>query len=641
MGNKFVLPAAERPIEARNYKPCTQAAVDEYNLTLRQYNAPFERLARWDGSKVVLTDSPAVGKTYNPPRPPPWIADAQDAYFERDIATYNMQLAQFARNVDDRGVADPALGRAIIGSTDERMVRVYNSPPVPEPPPAQIVQPNAAPVRGAGAGADAGAGAEPRSIEDALNQAGETDPNRRAYITMYFSGRQYIIPLNGRNYEEFVFYSPPAAGAPYDDALRRSMILYEQIRAFHAINTGGEVFTMKFLPPIKTGSRQLEGFHAGCAATLSKGQRPLEGFSSCKAAAGQRSLEGFSSLQQQQQPVTCVDINTAQQNWYLTQIIDTQSKRDMQSTFCENAGLRYDPLQCGLRRCLQPLGDATSEAGSDVSAKYKYNESRFNAPTYPKPADNTQYQRQLGSELRLADIEEYYKMFNKYNFYWLNQEGWRDPAAAAAKPYNPPIPPWIRDPPAAAVGERAFLAAVDAFNTNARGLIARLNNYESVNLPAAFGELPAAPPYPNLLHELLTRPQDYLPPQQAANLPAPSPGQSTVEYQIPQREVATLFNEITTNPPAPPAAPAKPACNDLSGGCLLYDDEVTPFAKKALDEMRANAAKRISSAGITYAMNKPRVPDAVMGHKFRELYDNVISDVIESLPSIIQSSKCS
>jgi hypothetical protein len=601
MGNTYVIPTSNRPLETRNTKPCTQKEADEYNLALRKYNAPFQRIASWNGSRVVLTDSPAIGKAYNPPRPPPWIADAQDAYFERDIATYNVQLAQFSRNTGD-----------------ERMVRVYNSPPVPEPPPPAVIQPDA-PAVAAGA-------------EDALNQAGETDLNRRSYITMYFSGKQYINIRSGRNYDEYVFYSPPLAGAPYEDALRRSMILYEQIRAFHALNTGGEVFTMKFLPPLRTGSQMpLEGFHGGCAATLSnKGQRPLEGF-----------LSGS-----QQQPTICVDSNTAQQNWYLSQVIDTESKRNLQRTFCENEGLRYDPLQCGLRRCLQPVSDMTSEAGSDVSAKYNYNESRFNATSYPKPADNTQYQRQLGDVVQIADIDQYYKMFNKYNFYWRNQEGWRQ-SQDVEKPYNPPIPSWIRNPPVAATGERAFLAAVAEFNTNARTLIARLNSYESVSLPADFGEMPDPPPYPNVLHEILTRPRDFLPAQVATNLPAAVPGQPEITYQIPQRDVATVFNEVTTNPPPPAAAAAaaaaaaRPPCNDLSGGCLLYDDEVNPFARKALDEMRAKAATRISSAGITYAMDKPRVPDAVMGHKFRELYDNVINDVIKSLPSIIQSSKCS
>jgi hypothetical protein len=434
---------------------------------------------------------------------------------------------------------------------------------------------------------------------------------------MYFNGKQYINTLSGRNYDDYIFYSPPAAGAPYEDALRRSMILYEQIRAFHAINTGGEVFTMKFLPPLRTGSQP--SFFSGSS---------VEAFSGSQA-------------QQQQQPATCVDSNTAQQNWYLSQVIDTESKRNLQRTFCENAGLRYDPLQCGLRRCLQPVSDMTSEAGSDVSAKYNYNESRFNATSYPKPADNTQYQRQLGDVVQLADIDQYYKMFNQYNFYWRNQEGWRQ-SQDVEKPYNPPIASWIKNPPPAATGERAFLAAVAAFNTNARTLIARLNSYESVSLPADFGEMPEPPPYPNVLHDILTRPRDFLPAQVATNLPAAVPGQPEITYQIPQRDVASVFNEVTTNPPPPaPPTPERPPCNDLSGGCLLYDDEVNPFARKALDEMRAKAATRISSAGITYAMDKPRVPDAVMGHKFRELYDNVINDVIKSLPSIIQSSKCS
>ncbi len=587
MGNSFVLPATKSDPETQ-YKKCKRREADEYNLLLRQYNAPFEHLVRWTGATLepVQQGQAIASLVYNPPRPPPWVASAFDVSFERDIATYNLQLQKFNVN-----------------RADPRMERVYNTPPVPAPPAESLLEADdaAAQVRGGVANPPAPAtDGEPASIEDAIRKANETDPNRIAYIRMYFAGKQY--KLYGQNYDDWVYYNPPKAGEQvYDNLLRSFMVLYEQIRALHALNTGSEVFSMPFTVPQRPGSAAV--------------------------------AEGFAD------PTTCVDINTAQQNWYLSQVIDTEGRRNLQQEFCRNAGLTYDPLQCGIRRCVQRVTDMTSEAGAAEAAKYNYNQSSFSASNYPRPPDNTRYRQQLGQTIQISDISGYFTQLNKYNFYWLNQNGWREATQAAEeKPYNPPIAPWITEANPATAGDQQFLSAVAAFNTRAKDLIQRFNNYEAVQLPAAFGSLPAPPPYPNLLYEMLMRPQQFVRPQNAGDIPVQQPSGPQITYRLPVAEAGRIYSEVAqAPPPPPPPAPERPACNDLSGGCVVYDDEVNDVAKRLLEEMRA---KRMNSAGISYAMSRPRIPEAAVNDRLGNYYNRIMNDIRESIPAILQSSNC-
>lgn len=579
MGNSVSAPTPTN-IPFTTYKQCIVSAADAYMQQVLSYNTQFSSLASWDGAQVRMAINPAQ-LFYNPPRPAPWVSSQVDVFFEQDILTYNAQL---------RRIAEPA------NRLNQRMVKVINTPPVPPPAPEYILLATGATATATTPGAVPSIlpnpQPEPAPKDPPLPPSivqGETDVNRLRYLQMYLLGQQYV--LFGQVYNNAVKYSPPAAGAPYNEALKHFMILYEQIRGLHALNTGGEVFGMKFIAPLRK--------------------------------------EGFAN------PPKCIDVNSMSENWYFNQVIDIQGKRDLQQQFCLQKGLQYDASNCGIRQCVQLDTFAYSEdIEPDTGKLYNYNQIQFSADKYPTPIDNTAYQRtlELNKNLQLQDIDTYYKKYNAYNFFWRDQHGWRN--ADKEKPYNPPIAPWIRvaNP---LPGDKVFLDAVTAFNARAVSLIADLNSYKAVDLPTDFGEFPEPPPYPNELYETLKRPTDFVRPAAASSvLVSNDPIKQKIQYQIPINEVPEIYNALKITPRAPPPPPAKPKCADNTGdSCILYDDEVSDAAKKVLADMDA---KRIQSASIQYAITKPKVVNDIIDDKLSDFYNVIRPDIFANIQSLLR-----
>ena len=74
--------------------------------------------------------------------------------------------------------------------------------------------------------------------------------------------------------------------------------------------------------------------------------------------------------------------------------------------------------------------------------------------------------------------------------------------------YNPPRPFWYADnstDPEAV----AYKRSITVFNDKVAQMKGRFQSLDAVNLPADFGQLPARPPYPNTLHDLLQNPAKY------------------------------------------------------------------------------------------------------------------------------------
>jgi hypothetical protein len=581
MGNQIVLPDI-RSVPFTEYKVVSRAEMNAYYSLLRAYNAPFKQIvSRGENNTIQL--SPDYSKyIYNPPqhlRVPPWVKSEVDVLFQQDISTYQTQLVKVANNLNDG-----------------RMVRVLNNPPEPQQPPAGFIK-------------ETGIPPTPYTPSPKLFDG---DPAQQKYIKTWLEGIQYVKP--GQDYKAFVAFNPPAKGADFATALRHYTILYEQIRGFHALNTGGEVFTLQFDPP-----------DAPDAPTASGSSGSIPPYP-----------ENFVDMT----TYTCVKRNTEREQWYLNQVIDIAGKRKLQAEFCKQKGLKYNITgKCSLFDCEQADNTITKEAGSEINKLYAYNQYKFSASTYPE-VDNSDYSdnTQL-KDFKQTDIDNYYKRLAKYNFNWINNNGWRK-INNNNKIYNPPIPAWMTDESATGA-DKQFLNAIDEFNTQALEKLQRFNNYEPMNLPEDFGALPDMPPYPNALYKMLEKPQDYVVPSAIGTIPQESAsGTSARVFRIPIEDLPKIYNSVKKQKPVSASASQKPKCGTKSGSesCMLYDDEISPAAQKLLDMMMKKKVDRVSTAGYEYAMSKPEPPKEIVAAKLNSFYDSIRPGILKNVKNLLENN---
>ncbi len=589
MGNIPLTPPSVIRNTNQNFKTISKSAFDTYMKQLEDYNRPFKSLVRINASGRIVFSSAsgsasasAVIPVYNPPEPV-WIEGTDFAFME-DITTYNAQIAKLASN-----------------NTDLRMVDVLNNPPTPMPPPASFIlaDPILQPI-----------GNPTNYLPSILtqDQAQMRIPGYANYVLMYTMGQKYLVP--GQNYSTTVKFDPPTLNDnTYQMQLAKFVRLYDQIRNLNALNTGSDVFDMPFIAPNYSASGRIESFVDAPGSTASD------------------------STQIDQ----CMNVNTSQETWYINQILDTQGKFDAQRTICETKGLKYDATKCGITNCYMPYNSRNTTAPPEpqTGAQYNFNALSFSASGYPAKLDQTNYATQLATAetFKAADIEKYFNFLNDYNFYWLNQDGWRqieDPA----KPYNPPLPPWLDLSGNPAGFAKQYKDSIAAFNSKVIAKLQAFNSYEVINLPADFGPLPPAPPYPNALYELLTKPQLFLTPIAASNLKTSAlAGPANMKYEVPVTELPLLFEAAKKRKPEPPAAPKKPKCSTGSEVCVKYDDEISDAAKLLLKNMEAQRALQSRALQQRQPTNVTNVTD-----KLNDYYESIRGDIRSLVSNILGSS---
>ncbi len=564
MGNIPLTPQANVAV---NYRPVFASVAREYMQQLQQYNQRFRNIATIVNNRIVIS-APAI---YNPPRPV-WITERQvDPYFETDIITYNQQLLKIEQN-----------------SADLRMLEVLNNPPTPRPPPDSIILPDPRPQF---TGNPTNYLPTPTGMTDAQLAALRAIPGYDNYRLMYINGQRFLAPGQGADvYQGIVRYDPPIAGEKYAQVLDRYVRLYDQIRQLHAANSGGEVFDMPFIAPNYTASS-------------------IEAFTGANARApAMQAREAFTDTNDQTTVSRCVNVNTTQENWYVNQVVDMQGKFDVQRALCKTKGFDYDAAKCGIQSCLIKYDsrNTTAPPEPETSQQYNYNKLTFSASSFPARLDQTNYAAKLTSmeTFKVDDIEKYYNFLNDYNFYWVNEDGWRQ-IDNPKRPYNPPMPPW---------DDKVFAGKVDAFNESTISKLRRFNNYETLSLPADFGPLPPLPKYPNALYELLSKPKLFLTPLAASTVgqridAAPS----SVKYEVPVEQLPVLYDAAQKRAAEAAAAELtskskKPACATGSGPnvCVTYDDEVSDAAKAILKDMesrRSRLQRERDSAAFAAAAN--------------------------------------
>jgi hypothetical protein len=594
MGNIPLTPQSNVPV---NYRPVFASVAREYMQQLQQYNQRFRNIATIVNNRVTVT-APAI---YNPPQPV-WIREGRvDTYFVTDITTYNQQLLKIGQN-----------------SADLRMLEVLNNPPMPRPPPDIIILPDPQPQF---VGNPTNYLPTPQGMTGAALAALRAIPGHDNYRLMYVNGQRFLAPgQNAAIYQGIVRYDPPVAGEKYAQVLDRYVRLYDQIRQLHAANSGGEVFDMPFVAPNYTASG-VEAF-AGAKARGPAVQtreaftslrdanargpavQTREAFTGAKArgpAMQARKQEGFvdadaaaPAANDQTMVDRCVNVNTAQENWYINQVVDMQGKYDVQRALCKTKGFDYDATKCGIQSCLVGYNSRNTTAPSEpeTSQQYNYNKLTFSASAFPARLDQTNYAAKLASKetFKVDDIEKYYNFLNDYNFYWVNEDGWRQ-IDDTKRPYNPPMPPW---------DDKVFAGKVEAFNESTITKLRRFNNYEAISLPADFGAVPPLPKYPNALYELLSKPKLFLTPLAASTVgqridAAPS----TVKYEVPVEQLPILYDAAQKRAAEVAAAELsagksnKPACATGSGPnvCVTYDDEVSDATKAILKDMESRRSR--------------------------------------------------
>jgi hypothetical protein len=514
--------------------------------------------------------------------------------FVEDIETYNLQIQYILNN-----------------NTDLRMVDVLNNPPMPAPPPVENIRPDpiAPPVGNI-------INYIPAAV--APTAAQRQIPGYINYFLMYTQGKNYLV--DGQNYSNFVFFDPPTmSDNTYQLQLRKFVRLYDQIRRLHAFNTGSDVFDMQFIAPNYSSSGSIESFVDTPATQTDVG-----------GGAGAPISQAYK----------CMNINNAQEAWYVNQILDVQGKFDAQRAICETKGLDYDATKCGLTNCYMPSDSkfTTAPPEPETGRNYNFNKLTFSASGFPARLDQTNYAAKLASAetFKAADIEKYFNFLNDYNFYWLKQDGWRQ-VDNPKKPYNPPLPPWFDISGAgveANLGTR-YADAIAAFNNKVIQKIRAFNNYEEVNLPADFGPLPQPPPYPHALYELLTKPRLFLTPTGASNLKTSPEGAPDMKYEVPITELPLLYDAAQKRNPTPQAASKKPQCAGPPGSnvCVKYDDELSDAAKLLLQNMEAQRKLRARAMENQQPTNMENVQD-----KLNSYYDSIRGDIRSFVANILGRS---
>ncbi len=635
MGN---IPLTPQSNVSTDYLPVYESVARAYMQQLQQYNQRFRNIARIGANNQVELTEPIQQLLYNPPQPV-WIQRGKvDPYFATDIATYNTQILK----------SDQFL-------KDLRMVEVLNTPPVPRPPPASILLPDPQPQF---VGNPAGylptpqvPGAVPGSPLTAALAAQAAAlsaiPGYDNYRLLFLSGTKYIPPpldqTKAETYNAIVRFDPPLAGEKYAQVLDRYVRLYDQIRQYQAAIRGSEVFDLPFIAPnySASGVEAFQGNARAPAARAPAARAPAARAPVAGAPGGQPHREGFVDPPAAGAPTTqtdmnrCLSVNTAQENWYLNQILDLQGKFDVQRNLCKTKGYDYDAAKCGLQSCLMTYKseNTTAPPEPETSQRYNFNKLSFSASGFPSRLDQTNYAAKLASmeSFRVDDIEKYYNFLNDYNFYWINQDGWRqidDPK----RPYNPPLPPWE---------DKVFSGKVDTFNESTITKLRRFNNYEELSLPADFGALPPIPVYPNALYELLTKPKLFLTP-----LAASSVGQrierapSAVKYDVPVTQLPILYEAAQKRMAAgvtEPEKPGKPKCDTGAGQvCVKYDDEISDAAKSILKDMesrRSRLQRERDSAAAAAAANATTSP--VVQAESQELLAKLKDDIRATIRGIL------
>jgi hypothetical protein len=616
MGN---IPLTPQGNVSTDYRPVYASVARAYMQQLQQYNQRFRNIARIGANNQVELTEPIQQLFYNPPQPV-WIQERKvDPYFATDIATYNAQIQKSDQFIKDL-----------------RMVEVLNTPPVPRPPPESILLPDPQPQFVGNAanylpapGTEPGTtltpapGADPGSTLTAAQAATaaalRATPGYDNYRLLFLSGTKYIPqPIDSAKavgYNTIVRFDPPIAGEKYKQILDRYVRLYDQIRQYQAGIRGSEVFDLPFIAPNYTASG-VEAFQGNASRR--------EGFVDPPVTA----------------PTTtnlnrCLNVNTTQENWYLNQIIDLQGKFDVQRNLCKTKGFDYDPTKCGLQSCLMTYSsqNTSDPPEPETSQRYNFNKLSFSASGFPNRLDQTNYAAKLASmeSFRVDDIEKYYNFLNDYNFYWVNQDGWRQ-IDDAKRPYNPPLPPWE---------DKLFVGKVNSFNESAIQILKRFNNYEQLSLPGDFGALPPIPQYPNALYELLTKPKMFLTP-----LAASSVGQridrapNTVKYDVPVTQLPILYEAAQKRMASATEAekPTKPKCNTGGAGqvCVKYDDDISDAAKLILKEMegrKSRLQRERDSAAAAAAANSATNP--VVQAESQELLAKLKEDIRATIRSIL------
>ena len=578
MGNIPLTPQANVQIQ---YKPVFKSVVLQYMQQIKEYNQQFKNIASLGANNQVQLSKPISQLVYNPPRPV-WV-NGEDPYFITDIVTYNNQIQAFERN-----------------RNDVRMLEVLNTPPFPRPPPSMTVM----------------ADPEPKLVGNAQNYLQNDNnsniPGYDNYRLMYITGTRYLAPgQTPANYRTVVFFDPPQLGETYEQVLDRYVRLYDQIRQLHAINTGREVFDMPFISPNYTIS------------TIEKFVNSDDDDDA--AAANTTNID------------RCVNVNTDQENWYINQIVDIQGKFDVQRSFCKTKGFDYDATKCGIQSCLIKYDsqNTVSPPEPQTSQQYNYNKLSFSASGFPTRLDQTNYAAKLASmdSFKVDDIEKYYNFLNDYNFFWVNQDGWRqidDPK----RPYNPPMPPWE---------DKAFSDKVTAYNTSVLEKIRKFNNYEQINLPNDFGTVPTIPTYPNALYELLTKPKLFLTPVSSSTIGRKiDTAPANVRYDVPVSQLPILYEaakkKIET--PQPPAS-RKPKCDmgTTSGSsqvCVAYDDELSDAAKLLLKDMEGKRTKLHRDTDVL--MHSAGTDNPFAMERLQNYYNRISEDIKSTVREVMRNS---
>ncbi len=630
-------PAVAPP--ATLYKRIPRWQVDDYNTALETYNRPFTQIVAVSDGKAGLMSNNYTAN-YNPPMPP-WVAEGSaDNDFIYRIDAYRSQLAKARDTVRE-------INRAM--AANAHMIGVLNTPPTPMPPESIYVSNEPRPAPSATASASAAVGPDGRPLS----------PEEKAYRDLFEEGRVLLRGVGVTNYDAAVPYNPPAVGDGRRRVDEKFFELRDLLRKLYAERTGFEPANLVF--PVSILSR--EGFLV--RQHLNPTPMAAEGFVTGASISDNGKLYECAPL-------------TDYASW---QVQTINEKRQL----CADYGYTYiDGLSTATCPCYKEVvvvpppptsgpGSTSASPTAGAPSQIQIETSDYNTSLAPEPGtaglynyklatadlsyevprftgkDGDSYKTHMAAQstIRISDIQAYYDYLNKYNHWWLRLNGWKTSS------YNPPRPFWYADnstDPEAV----AYKGLITVFNDKVAQMKGRFVSLSAVNLPADFGQLPARPPYPNTLHDLLTNPAKYADPARASSLPSvgqPQPGavggsgpQQAVEFQIPVADVSKILTYVAQKTPAP--APTRPKCGSDSM-CTKYKEPPAMVKKfledreKQLKEQRA-MNERINS----YTMGAPRAgTSTAAGQQTTQVNASALKQLRESimreLGSFTTESMCS
>ncbi len=645
-------PAVAPP--ATLYKRIPRWQVDDYNAALERYNRPFKELV---GIEQVGAARRAVlyrqnyTTAYNPPMPP-WIADGSaDNDFIYRIEAYRSQLRKAGDTVRE-------INRAM--AANAYMIDALNNPPTPQPPEAiyttneprpapvtasaAVVGPDGRPVDAQGRPVDA----QGRPVDA---QGRPLSPEERAYRDLFDEGRGLLAGVGITNYDAVVPYNPPQVGEGRRRVDEKLFELRDLLRKLYAERTGREPANLVFPVSILArenfiGSGRIkEQFTGQTVEYNGKIYRP--------AALSDNDLWTIRTLNEKRQ------LCAAKGLVYIPGSSTATTPCFQEVVAAAPAAAPPAPAPV-IPQTSQPastievdVGQYNTELAPEpaTASLYNYNLTPANLSTYNVPSfsgkDGDSYKTYMAGKgtVKIADIADYYRFLNEYNHHWLRLHGWKISA------YNPPRPFWYGEG-STDKEATAYKRTLQVFNDKVRQKKTEFESSEAVSLPAAFGSLPAAPPYPNTLRDLLENPTKYADPARAANLPSVggsgSAAAAAVEFNIPVQDVSKILTYVAQKPPAPPAT--KPKCGGESL-CVKYK-EPPPMVKKFLEEREKQLAeqRKMNDRINSYAMGRPRADGAGQGQGQDQVSSQPVStnllqqlrtSILNELGTFTQESMCS